>query len=85
MKLKWNDDWRDELRLVNEPCYNRLCECRNKKSDLEIMAQLMQKYNPLISKTDCLNRVLEWVGDWNGQFAITDLTKEEYNNILLFM
>ena len=85
MKLKWNDDWRDELRLVNEPCYNRLCECKNKKSDLEIMAQLMCKYNSLIAKTDCLNRVLEWVGDWNGQFAITDLTKEEYNNILLFI
>lgn len=83
--MKWNDDWRDELRLVNEPCYNRLCECRNKKSDLAIIVQLMCKYNPLISKTNCLDRVLEWVGNWNGQFAITDLTKEEYDNILLFM
>ena len=85
MNTKWNDDWRDELRLTNENCYIRLCECRKKKSDLTIMAQLMCKYNPLISKTDCLDRVLEWVGDWNGQFAITDLTKKEYDNILLFM
>ena len=31
---------------------------------------------------DCFIYMLEWVGDWNGQYNITDLTTEEYQKML---
>ena len=43
---KWNNDWRDELKKTNEGCYIRLCECRNTRNDIIIMAKLVKKYNP---------------------------------------
>lgn len=78
----WNNDWRDELEKTNEGCYTRLCECRNTKNDIIIMSKLVKKYNPTMPAEECLIYILEWVGDWNGQYNITDLTKEEYQNAL---
>ena len=82
MMEKWNDDWRNELKIKNEGCYIRLCECRNTKNDLVIMSRLMHKYNSDKTKEDCFVRMLEWVGDWNGQFKLVDLTKSEYETLL---
>ena len=82
MMGKWNDDWRNELKIKNEGCYIRLCECRNTKNDLVIMSRLMRKYNSDKTKEDCFVRMLEWVGDWNGQFKLVDLTKSEYEILL---
>ena len=82
MMGKWNDDWRNELKIKNEGCYIRLCECRNTKNDLVIMSRLMYKYNFDKTKEDCFVRMLEWVGDWNGQFKLVDLTKSEYEILL---
>ena len=79
---KWNNDWRDELEKINEGCYMRLCECRNTKNDIIIMSKLVKKYNPTMLAEECLIYILEWVGDWNGQYNVTDLTKEEYQNAL---
>ena len=70
--MKWNDDWRTELEKTNEGCYIRLCECRNTKNDVILMAKLMYKYNPLIGAEDCFIRMIEWVGDWNNQFNVVD-------------
>ena len=70
---KWNDDWRDELKETNYNCYERLCECRNTKKDIERMAKLMYKYNKdYATAEDCLIRMIEWVGDWNSQWRMTD-------------
>lgn len=80
--MKWNNDWRDELEETNYGCYIRLCECRNTRKDLTTMACLVQKYNRNIAPEDCLIYILEWVGDWNGQFEVTDLTNEEYEEAL---
>ena len=68
MMEKWNDDWRNELKIKNEECYIRVCERRNTKNDLVIMSRWMYKYNSDKTKEDCFVRMLEWVGDWNGQF-----------------
>ena len=80
--IKWNNDWRDELEKTNEGCYIRLCECRNTKNDIIIMSKLVKKYNPTMTAEDCLIYMLEWVGDWNGQFEVTDWTDEEFEKAL---
>lgn len=79
--MKWNDDWREELEKDNEPCYNRLCDCRNTKADIRIIAKLMYKYNLAMGKDECLHRTLEWITDWNNQYNI-DLTQEEFDEII---
>ena len=80
--MKWNNDWRDELESTNYGCYERLCECRNTKKDILRMAKLVKKYNPDMPAEECLIYMLEWVGDWNGQYNVTDLTKEEYSDMI---
>ena len=80
--MSWNDDWRTELKNVDYDCYVRLCECRNTRKDLLTMSKLVFKYNPTMSAEECVVRILEWVGDWNGQYMITDLTTEEYKNLI---
>ena len=80
--MKWDNDWRDELKKTNEGCYIRLCECRNTRNDIIIMAKLVKKYNPTMTAEDCLIYMLEWVGDWNGQFEVTDWTDKEFKKAL---
>lgn len=80
--MRWNDDWRTELKEKDESCYIRLCECRNTRKDLLTMSKLVYKYNPTIDAEECLIHILEWVGDLNNQFGVTDLTREEYNNMI---
>ena len=82
--IEWNDDWRDELKKNNDNCYTRLCECRNTKNDIEIMAKLMYKYNKNnITAEDCLIRMMEWVGDWNSQWRMTDSITNDEIKIML--
>ena len=80
--MKWNNDWRDELERTNYGCYERLCECRNTRKDVIRMAKLVKKYNPSVSAEECLIYMMEWVGDLNGQYMVTDFTKEEYRNAI---
>ena len=44
------------------------------------MSRLVKKYNNSIDAVDCLERIITWVNDWNGQNI--DFTIEEYENIL---
>jgi hypothetical protein len=80
--MKWNNDWRDELEKTDYNCYERLCECRNTRKDVIKMAKLVKKYNPSVSAEECLIYMMEWVGDWNGQYMVTDFTEEEYRNAI---
>ena len=80
--MEWNDDWRTELEETNYRCYERLCDCRNIRKDIVTITKLMIKYNPTFDKKECLERTLEWIGDWNNQFEITDMTKDEYNDVM---
>ena len=80
--MSWNDDWRTELKNIDYDCYVRLCECRNTRKDLLTMSKLVFKYNPIMPAEECVIRILEWVGDWNGQYMVTDLTTEEYKNLI---
>lgn len=79
--MKWNDDWRQELEREDEPCFTRLCECRNTKRDMFTMAKLLYKYNSDKSAEECLDRICEWVCCWNSQFNM-ELTEFEYNKYL---
>ena len=81
--MSWNNDWRDELEKMDYNCYMRLCECRNTRNDVIKIAKLVSKYNPTQPAEECLIYIMEWVGDWNGQYIITDFSIEEYNNAIL--
>lgn len=80
--MKWNNDWREKLKKVDNDCYYRLCECRNTRKDVILMAKLVKEYNPNQPSEECLIYMMEWVGDWNGQYMVTDFTKEEYKNAI---
>ena len=82
MNMKWNDDWRIELVETDYDCYERLCECRNTKADIYRIARIMCKYNQTTSVEDCLDRTLEWLGDWNGQYNLVDISLSEYENLI---
>lgn len=79
--MNWNDDWRDELKADSYEVWKRLAECRNTKKDIVTMSKLVCKYNPNKSKEECLDRILEWVTDWNNQFNLYP-DKEEYDKML---
>lgn len=80
--INWNDDWRTELKRDSYEVWERLAECRNTYKDLIIMTKLVCKYNPDILKGDCLDRILEWVTEWNNQWILYPKTLEEYDRLL---
>lgn len=71
--MKWNDDWRMELENKYYGCYERLCECRNNRNDVVLMASLMYKYNSDKTAEECLDRMIEWVCGWNNQDELEDI------------
>lgn len=78
----WNDDWRDELNKDNPEAYNRLCDCRNNRKDIIVIAKLMYKYNTNShDKKECLDRTLEWITDWNNQANLYP-DDDEYEKLL---
>ena len=76
----WNDDWREELKNNYPTIYERLCDCDNKKGDIEVIAILMQKYNQNVCSGVVLDRIIEWLTVWNNQSL--KLTLKEYNKII---
>lgn len=80
--MNWNNDWRDKLKKTDYGCYERLCECRNTRKDVIKMAKLVKEYNSTISAEECLIYMIEWVGDWNSQYMVTDFSTEEYKNAI---
>lgn len=78
---EWNDDWRDKLKKLDYDCYERLCECRNNKNDIVKIASLMHCYNENKTNGDCLYRTLEWLGEWNGQHELINLSYSEHTRL----
>ena len=76
---KWTD-------LLHDGVYYRLCECRNTRQDLKPLVKAMWNWRkekePQLEKEDVVIQILEWVGDWNGQYNVTDVTEDEYNELL---
>ena len=73
----------------NLPCdvYLRLCECRNRKNDIEILVntrwawmRTKEEYNEC-TKEDALVYILELL-DANSQYVLADLSVDEYNELL---
>ena len=79
--MKWNDDWRKELSKLYPDCYDRLCECRNIKSDILIIVRCMMRYNKKRKNYEIVDRVIDWLTDWNGQIELIP-TQDEYNKLL---
>lgn len=79
---KWNDHWVNELEVVNYDCYERLADCRNIKKDILPMAKLMLKYNFNKGAEACLDRIVEWITDWNSQFELFDYIDDNYEKFL---
>ena len=46
------------------------------------MAKLVKEYNPSQPVEECLIYMMEWVGDLNGQYMVTDFTTDEYHNAI---
>jgi hypothetical protein len=65
--MEWCDDWRNN---IPSSMLTRLAECRNKATDVITMATEMHKCNPDKTAEECFERMLEWVGDWNGQLNV---------------
>ena len=75
--------WLDNLP---QGVHNRLSECRNKRADLRTMVKAMWKWEQENatgkSKAEVVDKILEWVGDWNNQFEVADVTDVEYQELL---
>ena len=80
--MKFNDNWRTELKEKNARCFDRLGDCRNTVNDVVIMAKYVHKYNPTINKKDCFDRMVNWVCDWNNQFELFDKIDKQYDKLL---
>ena len=59
-------DWKKELPY---DMYIRLCECRNKKSDIVPMTKVIKKVSGWDSEQS-LDYMLKWVTDWNNQIEL---------------
>lgn len=76
--------WTD--RLSGE-VYHRLCECRSRKEDLRFLVNAkwetmkeQGKDKEGFTKEDALVQILDLL-DCNGQWMLTDLTKDEYDRL----
>ena len=59
-------DWKKELPY---DMYIRLCECRNKKSDIVPMTKVIKKVSKWNSERS-LDYMLKWLTDWNNQIEL---------------
>ena len=75
-------------QYIPEDVLDRLKDCRNKKSDLNILRDALYQYavdngqeqNWTIEDAAVL--ALEWVGDWNNQYRLTDLSERQYDRFV---
>lgn len=77
-KKKWVDYLRTDV-------FNRLGACANTKADIKHLVDTRWQYlkdngkdKKGFTKEDALVQVLDWL-DANGQWSLTDLTREEYD------
>ena len=88
----WPDTNPSEFNLQRIPWDNyipgdvldRLKDCRNTKKDLNVLRDALYQYivdndqTGDYSMEDAADLALEWVGDWNNQWPMTDLTHDEW-------
>ena len=71
-------DWKNEL---STDMYFRLCECRNLKSDIVPLTNVVKRVSGWDSEQS-LDYMLKWLTDWNNQVNLYPSTEKEYNNLL---
>lgn len=77
----WNDDWRNELKTDYSEVYDRFCYAKSTRKDLKLIAKLMYKYNPNITKEETLDRTIHWITDLNNQVNLIP-DEDEYHKII---
>lgn len=76
---EWCDYWRDYLKANYYSVYKRLCECRNTKSDLLLIAKVIYRFNNNdYTKEECLDRTISWLTDWNNQPELIPINYKWY-------
>lgn len=83
--MRKTSDWTYKLP---DDVYTRLCECRNKKDDLEILIKTRwewmkekEKYRRYTVE-DAMVYIMELL-DCNNQYYLTNLTVDEYDDLLI--
>lgn len=78
----------DLLRELKPDVYGRLCACHNTKEDIRYLVNVRWmwmvnkgKDKDGFTKEDALVDILEWL-DSNGQWEMTDLTEDEYEELI---
>ena len=80
VKASKDSDWQSHLP---EAVYDRLCDCKSKRTDIVPLASAYYKYSDgarmhQLTPQDCVAYMLEWVLDWNGgtwTYSDRDLTR----------
>lgn len=80
--------WTKWMDMLNEDVYRRLGNCRSIKSDIAKMVDAKWawyretgKDKKGFTREDALISILELL-DSNGQYDLTDLSEEEYNELM---
>lgn len=77
-----NNDWRKELKVLNDDIYTRLCECRNTTMDFILMCNLLLRYNPSITSEEAYEYMFEWCCDYNGQMNLANKLDTNYKWVM---
>lgn len=75
-------------QYISQDVLDRLSDCRSRRSDLPILRDAIWQYiqdnnaQDEWSLEDAAVLALEWVGDWNNQYNVTDITDEQYTRFI---
>lgn len=92
----WNNMWQHDLFLNHKQVYRRFMSCTNVYDDILVIAKAMyernkagasrlQKWNNTpegFTKSECLHEALELIGELNGQYELTEITHEQFLELL---
>lgn len=80
-RIPWN-------QYISQDVLDRLSDCRSRRSDLPILRDAIWQYiqdnnaQDEWSLEDAAVLALEWVGDWNNQYNVTDITEDQYTRFI---
>ena len=75
-------------QYISQDVLDRLSDCRSRRSDLPILRDAIWQYiqdndqQGNWTLQDAAELALEWVGDWNNQYNVTDITDESYRRFM---
>ena len=76
--MEWNDNWREKVKAENPIVYERFGDCETKPMDIIIMANAIHEYNKERTTEECLDYIIEWIGN-NNCFTTIGKVLGNYN------